>query len=830
MGRVTAPAHAARSPTRLSRDDIVALGRAGRPWEFLGIAAQALKIAPEDQGLRLLTAMNLARLGLRTLAEGQLRLAGESPEVEAVREVIGSLPADLIPFESLVSTATLNVQAMGDRAPGMAARLDEWASRTRGWQFLRCLDGNIVRRRASDEPREAGDLGAWLGLADLLSAARAFAAAHFKAGTTEKPVVVEGVDPPWLLRAIHEATPARKDGARQRLTVVQASELEFLNGLCQADLRGLLGDDRVEFFIGAGAGERLAATLRARLDLRIAGPCIPLTTLRERVSPPVEVIVREACAEQQREMLRLKNAAGVLYAGRGPRWWAQRYRRALAGEAEPGGKHEPLRVLVPTCRYSTFIQHSSRDLVGAFERAGTQARLLIEPDDASHFSVLAYLRQFTEFRPDLVVLINYTRANMNAGGEAMPAGVPWLCWVQDAMPHLYDRRIGQAQGALDFLAGHLHRELFTSFGYPMERLLPAPVAADEVKFHPGPVAPDLRRRHECEVAFVSHHSEMPEAMHARLMEETSNNAAVQRICGRLFPRVREAVARAMEECAMTAVDRAAREEVAREFGAAPDPKVLALVQRLYGAAMADRVMRHQTLEWALEVCERNSWRLRIYGRGWEKHPRFGPLACGELAHGEELRASYQGAAVHLHASVNTLVHQRVMECALSGGLPLCRLHRDAMSGVYAWAQSAACRRGEPTVCDIERRLPGYQVADHPELMSVMGQVQRLGIAPRALGCFAEARADVFRREAARLDTETHAGWLLGDLSETTFWSAQTLEDRIRRAVERPAWRAGVSASIAGRVRSRLTHGVLASRMISMIRDALGAEGGAAAAA
>jgi hypothetical protein len=185
-----------------------------------------------------------------------------------------------------------------------------------------------------------------------------------------------------------------------------------------------------------------------------------------------------------------------------------------------------------------------------------------------------------------------------------------------------------------------------------------------------------------------------------------------------------------------------------------------------------------------------------------------------------LRASYQAATVHLHASVNTLVHQRVMECALSGGLPLCRMHRDALSGVYAWAQAAACRRGEPTVCDLERRLPAYQVADHPELMSVLGQIQRLGVENRGLGCLAGARAEVFRREAARMDLESHAGWLLGDLSETTFWSAPTLEGRIRLAVERPSWRAGVSEMMAGRVRSRLTYGTLAARMIAMVRGSL----------
>lgn len=828
MGGVNAPAETAPAPTapqtkRVSRDDVVTLGRAGRPWEFLPVVAQVLKVAPGDAGLRFLAATNLARLGLVTAARGQLDVIGGAggADVAALRDALQRLPTDVVPFETLAGTCRANVGALAERGVDLRGQLGPWEAEARNRQFLRSLDGNILRREVASD---AGDLTAWQGLSDLAGAARAFVGEHFKEGTTERPCVIEGIDPPWLLREIHRATPARKDGTRQRLTVVQISELEFLNGLCQGDLRELIADPHIRFIVGPGAGERLGEDLRSRFEYRIVGPCIPLTTVKERISPRVDAIVRDACIEQQKEMSRLRTAVGAVYAGRDERWWSGRYRRAMTGEVESGGRHEPLRVLVPTCRYSTFIQHSSRDLVGAFQKAGCDARLMIEPDDSSHFSALAYQRQMIDFRPDLVILINHTRTNI---GDFIPAEVPWVCWIQDAMPHLYDSKVGKSMGRLDFLAGHLHRELFTSFGYPLERLLPVPVAVDEGKFHPGPVRQELLRRHECEVAFVSHHSETPEAMHARLVSETANNPGVQRICERMRPRIREAVDRAMDACVMAVVEKDARAEIEREYGPDADPRLLPLVLRLYGAAMADRIMRHQTLEWAAGACERNGWRLRVYGRGWQGHPRFGTFAAGELAHGEELRACYQAATVNLHASVNTLVHQRVMECALSGGLPVCRMHRDALSGVYSWAQAAACGRGEPTICDVERRLPGYQVADHPELISALFQIQRLGVENRSLGCLAEARAEVFRREGARIDAESHAGWLLGDLSESTFWSAETLEARIRRAVERPSWRSGVSGMIAGRVRSRLTHGVLVKRLIAMVRGSLDA--GAASA-
>src|ERR1700759_5080621 len=94
--------------------------------------------------------------------------------------------------------------------------------------------------------------------------------------------------------------------------------------------------------------------------------------------------------------------------------WSGRFHEAASGGP-------PLRVLVPTCRYSTFIRHSSADLVEALKSAGCEAELLIEPDDATHFSATAYLRRLAAFKPDLVVLINYTRSQL---GTFFPKNVP----------------------------------------------------------------------------------------------------------------------------------------------------------------------------------------------------------------------------------------------------------------------------------------------------------------------------------------------------------------------------------------------------------------------
>jgi hypothetical protein len=119
--------------------------------------------------------------------------------------------------------------------------------------------------------------------------------------------------------------------------------------------------------------------------------------------------------------------------------------------------------------------------------------------------------------------------------------------------------------------------------------------------------------------------------------------------------------------------------------------------------------------------------MRIYGRGWESHPRFGRFARGVVAHDEELRACYQSAGAHLHASISSMVHQRVLECALSGGLVLCRTLFDAL-GVPQWrAKAEVLREASPEFRDPESGWLRFQVADHPATMELVALWQRLGL-------------------------------------------------------------------------------------------------------
>ena len=801
------PAVATPSPRPITREDVIARGRAGKPWEFLALAVQAAAQWPLDTGVRFLLAANLAQLGLRTLAGEALDALPEGArgdaDVRALADALEQLPDDRVPVAHRRATALANLRVLRGRgldgAGLLSAAFEAWSAGSGHDDCFRTADGNLVRRL-----RRGGGVDWTRFLIDQRGAAARFCA---QLGATldlvPPPMAVEGIDPPWLFAAVHGLLGRNRMGYSAAITVLQADPLEFFDGLSAADLGGALADPRVRVFVGADASQRWINDALARVDETALGVCVATPGVRGRIAPPAQAATGRVAAAQTEEFRRLQARVAALYTGRDARWWERRYR-----EAAQGGP--PLRVLVPTSRYSTYIRHAAADLAAAFEALGCEARVVMEPSNHSKPSAVGHLRPIAEFEPDLVALINYFRGD---AGLPYPAELPWLCWIQDAMPHQYAER---SWGGLDFVAGHVPVELWRRDGFPSSRSLPFPVVASTRKFHAGPVGAGLAERFACEVAYVSHQSETPGVFHERCKAE-SGDAGSARILDALRPVVEREAGDPMRGSLADRL-RLACPALLENLGATGDAGYLF---RHYAMPLADKVIRHEMLRWAASVCERRGWRLRVFGRGWESHPELALHARGELAHGDELRACYQGAAVHLHASATVLVHQRVMECALSGGLPLGRLTFDAVSESTGWAKREALLHAEPCGRD-ERGWVGYRTADCPALAEIGAIRRELGEEFPEVLRLSPAQEASFARPDHHASQGLHPAWLFGGLREQMFRSEAELEGLLGRAVGDPAWRAGRSAAMAARVRDRCSAEVFAAKVLEMVRGSLAA--------
>lgn len=846
MSRMTATTAAAPSPRTstaagsISRAEIVRLGQSGPPWAFIPVALRALEIQPSDHEIRFLLAAAFAKLLLVTPAGHHLALlpaglAGDGG-VRALGGALAMLPDDRIPIDELARTCEANVRAIAGANPGcaqLAERLGGWRAGAAEWQWLRARDGNIVRRRVAED----GVSERWVGLQDIKTQVDGLKLPHTLAapGSITPPYILEGMDPPWLAARVLRETPSAPDGYRARVTIVQEDPMELLDGLAQLDLAALLAHERVRVIVGPGAGESLVSALTKRLDTQLLGPGLSMSTVRTRINPGIESGLQQALRVQAHEQSSLLARVDRVYAGRNAAWWAERFARALGGG-------DPLRVLIPTCRYSTYIKHAAADLAAAFEKVGHKSRVLIEPDDHSHISGAAYLRTIAEFEPDLVVMINYARANLNgltggtAGGslQAIHPNIPFVVWVQDAMPHQLDPRVGASMGPLDFVAGNLREEYFRQFGYPRARSLDAPIVASAAKFHPGEPSPELRERYGCEVAYVSHHAETPEAMHGRKRREAAANPGLVALIDRLRPAIGPIAGMPIGEPISSRLRALIIEELRCAGGDHGNESLINQLLHSYAMPMADRMLRHETLAWVAEIAERRGWRLHIHGRGWERHPTLSAYARGELDHGEDLRACYHCAKVHLQVSAHTVIHQRIVECALSGGLPVGRIHEDDLSTLgHAAALAAASRAAaegrsqdacDPwTVIGDGYRKFGYAPADCPEAMAFMALRQRLGLPTHELVWINSAAVERLQRgePPPPVPLERTLWWFFGDPAEHLAADRDGLESILTRAIDDPCWRAARAESLRIRMLSSLTHEALAGRLIQFVATGLG---------
>lgn len=795
---------AAAPSSRTETEALLSLGRGADSWKFLSLALPTLAQQPDLPGISLLAASHLAKLGLRTCALEQLSglpdAIRHTPQVLALSAAVGSLQND----ELTQSPRWLecNLQALGDRLVGFDASAPRQPLRA-----FAASDGNVI---IFDGKR-------WDNLPDSRALA-ARALTEHKASWREQAqaaLFISGCRTPWLFKSASEARPREKLGYRAPICIVEPDTDAFLAALSMADCAEQLQDDHIRVFVGPNALDHFASFLRSRINLRLSGTLAHEASAPASLTQSISAALTHAIREQEEHTRRLERSLRIVYEQRDRALWRSKFQDS-----------RPLRILIPTCRYSTFVQHSSRDIASAFEALGHETRVLIEPDASSCFAASAYLNAVHEFEPDLVLCINYPRSTI---GDFLPRNLPWVCWIQDQMPHLFDERLGRSLGAFDFTVGHIVDELHDRYGFPRESSMLLPVPASERKFHAAPATSAERARFECEIAYVSHQSETPEAQHTRIVSELRANPSVDNSLLAAMEPLREAVYRHVQLPLSTLpfpdLRTTVQDSLRQSFGGEPDGRTVDLIAATYANPLADRIMRHETLLWVRQIAHQREWRFHIYGNGWNKHPKLREFAKGPLAHDDELRLSYQCSACHLQVTYHMLGHPRLSECVLSGGTPLCRLHWGELAMIVRRAYRRACADGASFPV-FERSKPVSRLpwTDTPALMNLASVLQQLGCmehaAPQApdgsrIGASVEPWAVVGP------DTQHSSAFdMTGRQPELFFHDCSSLEYRVSDLVSHRSTRERKNAIARTRIEANHTYRNAALRILSLITRSL----------
>jgi hypothetical protein len=266
-----------------------------------------------------------------------------------------------------------------------------------------------------------------------------------------------------------------------------------------------------------------------------------------------------------------------------------------------------------------------------------------------------------EFRPDVVFQIDHLR---HEHGALFPPGLPFVCWIQDHLPHLKMSDAGRKVGPFDFVLSDAPSTYVHTYAYPRRQCLPLPkLTAIQ------PEAPKTSEDWENDVAFVSNASATPEALFAaaeREFADTPAAIALVREVGRQILAVYASGGSVQTYNDVLELLNDARPPV--------DNETLLRVARFLTHPFNDALYRQQALRWVAAGAREAGWRLSIYGNGWDRNREFAEFARGPIEYGPALEALTRRTKVNLQVVPYPCLHQRLLDGLAAGGFFLARKH------------------------------------------------------------------------------------------------------------------------------------------------------------
>lgn len=623
-GMSAAPPKAALDAAQSARNHLIARREAGDRHGFVEQASIYLaRVADPQIALFLVEALAQLHLGdAATAVLDRLDLTIAGVDIAALRREIARLPKGRVPADARMLEANLS------RLSGYPG-LNPSSIRT-------AFDDVECHRCACGAVHVASGKGAWLG---PLSTGGLDPAAASALARSNQAAAIVGCIPALVIDEAFRQTIAPA-GTRQRpLYVIEPDERRFAAWLSLADRRAIIDAAHVYLFVGPDAWTSLRRLAEARDDLQL--PSIALGA--EGALAPVKQIVSDVERERERTGRKLARSLRLQHAPRSSSDWARRL--------EPGAV-----VVGLTSRHTTMLQYSMRDIRRAFTSHGYDFRIVKERSSHAIHNELTNRRAILEHDPALVLLLNHLRPGDSVGD------VPTLTWVQDPTPDILSSRAADKLGQRDFLAGFYAQECIDRYGYPADRYFPLgffPVCGH--MFHPAALAPGEDDRFTCDAAYIGHLHDTPETYVAgwKATRPTEQHVAIDRLCAAIDD------ARADRRHLLRADVQQLLDEHCPEI--AGD-----VTMAIAGHRYFDLHHRLETLRWAALWAKKSGRSLRLYGRGWEKHPDFAAHAAGEVAHGEEARRAYRGATLSVQTVPSGLIHQRTFEALASGSFVLGR--------------------------------------------------------------------------------------------------------------------------------------------------------------
>jgi hypothetical protein len=451
--------------------------------------------------------------------------------------------------------------------------------------------------------------------------------------------------------------------------LIEPSAIYFLLFLLTGNRQALLADERFYAFIGQHAFEDYLqwACLHptnyptARLNYSFASD-------RNLLESQLEMTLQTIARHQNTLASAAMNEMAVYYDAQ----FGQRLAEKIAQK-----RYSDIKILGLTCRYSTFVQYCTRDLLAGFNDLGCQTELMIEPN--SHYMLTGHHKVTSIYHalPDIIINIDNLRS------ETIPTHVPHHTWIQDELAQLVSPTI-EPLTKYDFVdvfgSGWLQR--FQQRPYYAQH----PIDVLPLAFHEGTYFPLTQTDKDIDVLYVSHLID-PELTLApyrsgRLPSLKTHEEKVwfnQGGQGEVLAHAMQHIAQAIDVLTMNELlslfesqDKRTHWLHSLSITVLTDDLLQLLIEPTGHRGRIGNEILSQLKVRPMQALANAGIAMVIYGKYWEHYSDLAPFAQGSADNGEALNQLQNRSKICINNSALVSFHMRALEIMASGAFMLSR--------------------------------------------------------------------------------------------------------------------------------------------------------------
>jgi len=356
-----------------------------------------------------------------------------------------------------------------------------------------------------------------------------------------------------------------------------------------------------------------------------------------------------------------------------PELFPEDYQDKVLKKIKAGQK---LNILLCTSMYTTYLQHSTRDISTGFQQLGHNTFIQIEDADAGMGNRKdVTIENLINFKPDIIFAINHLRYSTF---EWFPKSIPFVTWVQDLMPHILSLQDPSLITDRDYIfsfSQHWIDHFFKNHSaLKKKRIYCLPITVNTDIYRPLKTCPK-----KYDITFISHLPHPSETYLPILKGEKTPEITSELILTFLTRLIDELDTKSWVQLFQIQSDPNYRinfiKKICQNIGITFDKTFSMLTDPRDNTNAPSRFMKHVfllTKTKPISTLLSKGFRVRVFGKNWDSLPEFKSIAMGPVKNGEDLNKVINESRINLNMSPGTSYHMKAPEVIAARSFMLTR--------------------------------------------------------------------------------------------------------------------------------------------------------------